>query len=263
MRVLYCFVLLLCLALFPLFAEIRSLNDIFPELPASVREEAFSGAGYFKSFGKVTSSALFGSPSSSALDPQITRTVLSKQPGFLVESIMVIPYKSGKDPLVDVYNALGNVRGLSGRLYHSFTRKEDIPLFEEVTRIESAKKNVPIADPSPISFVPRSETVYIRLKDVNFGTCFYRGDMTLNPQGLCYSLSNNKSLTYYLVPVIKEEKFIARLYFEPISEGILIYGITGADVSNFVSSRVDMASAIRKRLAVIIDWVVDGLPDKV
>jgi hypothetical protein len=83
--------------------------------------------------------------------------------------------------------------------------------------------------------------------------------MVLDQRGLRYSLSNNKSLTYFLIPVIKEEKFTAQLYFEPIQEGILIYGLAGADVSNFVSSRIDMASAISKRLAVIISWVADEI----
>jgi hypothetical protein len=59
--------------------------------------------------------------------------------------------------------------------------------------------------------------------------------------------------------VIKEEKFIAQLYFELIQEGILIYSIAGADVSDFVSSRIDMSSAISKRLAVIIAWVAEGI----
>jgi hypothetical protein len=61
-----------------------------------------------------------------------------------------------------------------------------------------------------------------------------------------------------LIPVIKQEKFTAQLYFEPITEGILVYGLAGADVSDFIMSRMDMSSAIGKRLAVIISWVIDG-----
>ncbi|MDR2257702.1 MAG: hypothetical protein LBE14_00980, partial [Treponema sp.] len=63
-------------------------------------------------------------------------------------------------------------------------------------------------------------------------------------------------------PVIKEEKFIAQLYFEPITEGVLVYSIAGADVSDFVASKIHMPSAIAKRLAVIISWVVDGISQK-
>jgi hypothetical protein len=46
---------------------------------------------------------------------------------------------------------------------------------------------------------------------------------------------------------------------EPLAEGVLLYGVSGAEVSAFVSKQVDMPSAIAKRLRVITGWVVDGL----
>jgi hypothetical protein len=233
----------------------RSFDEIFPEASPAVREAAFSKEGFYRSTEKIQRSALIGS-GRSAIDPQIIETIFQKQPSFLVESILVIP---GKADVLNVYNALGKIRGLKGRLYHSATRNENIPLFEDVTRIESAKKNNPIPDPAPASRIPSSETIYMRLKDVNFGNTYYRGDMTLVPHGLRYSLSNNKNVTYFFMPVIREEKFNVQLYFEPITEGILIYALAGADVSDFVASRVDMPSAIGKRLAVIIAWVAEGI----
>ena len=242
------------LTLSPLAAQ-RSFNEIFPDVPSAVREAAFSKEGFYRSTEKIQRSALIGS-GRSAVDPKIIDTIFSMQPNFLVESILVIP---GKANVLDVYNALGKIRELKGRRYHSFTRNEYVPLFEDVTRIESAKKNNPIPDPAPVSRVPPSETIYMRLKDVNFGNTYYRGDMTLVPHGLHYSLSNNKNITYFFISVIKEEKFKVQLYFEPIAEGILIYALAGADVSDFVSSRIDMSSAISKRLAVIISWVAEGI----
>jgi hypothetical protein len=236
----------------------RSFSEIFPKISPAVREAAFSSEGYTKSAGKIPASDLAAS-GKSAIDPQIIEAVFSKKPGFLVESIMVIPDSSGKYSLLDVYNALGRVRRLKGRLYHSHTRDEFVPLFEEVTRIESAKKNVPIADPAPAINIPPSETIFMRLKDANFGDSYYRGDMAPVHHGLRYSLSNYKNISYYFITVIKEEKFNAQFYFELINEGILLYSLAGADVSDFVSSRIDMESAISKRIAVIIGWVVDGI----
>jgi hypothetical protein len=244
-----------------LFSIKRSFNEIFPDIPSAVREEVFSRRGYCKASEQALPSVLMSS-GRSAIDPQIARSVLEKQPGFLVESIMVVPGTANQYSLLDVYNALGKIRGLKGRLYLSATRNEQIPLFEEVTRIESARKTNPIADPAPAMAIPSSETIYMRLKDVNFGNSYYRGDITLSQRGLNYRLSNNRSLTYFLVPVIKEEKFIAQMYFEPIAEGILIYALAGADVSDFVSSRIHMPSAISKRLSVIIEWVAEGITSR-
>jgi hypothetical protein len=243
---------------FPLFAQVRSFDAIFPGLAGNIRSAAFSGEGYIRSSTKSAGFKFLSEAGTSGIDPQIAGTVFSKQPGFIVESLRVIP-KTSDAGLLEVYNALGNIRGLKGRLYNSRTRNRDISLFEDATRLESEKKNVPVADPRPASTLPFSETVYIRLKDVNFGNSYYRGEMKLVQHGLRYSLSNYKNLSYLFVPVIKEERFIAQLYFELIQGGILIYSIAGADVSDFVSSRIDMASAISKRLAVIITWVAEGI----
>jgi len=236
----------------------RSFGEIFPGLSSAIRETSFSSEGYFKSYSRAPFSTIAGS-SSGGIETRIIATVLNKNPNFLVESILIVPCEPGEYSLLDVYNALGKIRGLKGRLYNSHTRGEAVPLFEDVTRIESARRNVPVDDPAPASRIPASETIYMRLKDANFGNSFYRGDMALEPRGLRYTLSNNKNLTYFLVPVIREERFTAQLYIEPISEGILIYGLAGADVSDFISSRIDMASAISKRLAVIIGWLAEGI----
>jgi len=237
-----------------------SFSDIFPGITPAARQAAFSNEGYSKSAENFPRSSLIGS--TGGIDPQLIDSVFAKNPGFLVESIKVIPAAEGKYSLLDVYNALGNIRGLKGRLYHSHTRNEEVPLFEDVTRIESPKKNTPVADPSPAARIPPSETIYMRLKDANFGNSFYRGDITLFQRGLRYNLTNNKNISYFFITVIKEEKFTVQFYFEVISEGILIYSLAGTEVSDFVSSRIDMASAINKRLAVLISWAAEGIAER-
>jgi hypothetical protein len=250
------FVLLLqIVCAIPVFAELRAFNDIFPNMDSGIRTAVFSASGYVKSSEKKSGLKIIG-------EPELTNAVMSKNPGFIVESISVIPAEPGTIKLLDVYNALGNIRGLKGRLYSSFTRKQEIPLFEDATRLVSERQLTAISDPAPASAVPRTETVFIKLKDVNFGNSYYRGEMALTENGLRYSMVNFKSLTYLLIPVIKEGKFISQLYFEPIKEGILIYSIAGADVSDFFSSKIDMDSAIAKRLAVIVSWASDGIVKK-
>jgi len=239
--------------------EKRSFNGIFPGIASTVRQAAFSNEGYSNPARNIPRSSLIGGASGSGIDPQIIDSVFAKKPVFFVESIKVIPDAEGRYSLLDVYNALGNTRGLKGRLYESFTRNEKVPLFEDVTRIESPSKNTPVTDPPPASRIPPSETIYMLLKDANFGNTYYRGDIALFQRGLRYSLTNNKNISYLFITVMKEENFTMQLYFEVISEGILIYSLAGADVSNFVSSRIDMPSAIGKRLAVIMSWAAEGI----
>jgi hypothetical protein len=235
--------------------ESRSFDLLFPRLDAATKGRIFSPEGFVVSTKTAAGLTLLAA---SALDAAISDSVFKQHPAYLTESLLVIP-TSKPVSFTRIYNAVGNIRGLKGRLYHSFTRKEETPLFEDATRIASSKKLSPIPDPPLAASVPASETIYIRLKDVNFGNSYYRADITANGQGLLYTLSNFKSLTYLFIPVIKEDKFIAQLYFEPIVEGVLVYSLAGTDVSDFIASQVDIPSAIRKRLDVIIQWATEGI----
>jgi hypothetical protein len=242
-----------------LFAQLRNFNDVFPNISGDIRDAAFGNSGYFKSGQKINGFTLIGSEKTCAIDPQIINIVLNRNPPYLVESIMVIPGKLGNVSLVDVYNALGNIRGLSGRTYNSFSRNREVPLFEDATRVAGEKRTTAIPDPPPTRILPRAETVYIKLKDANFGNTFYRAEIAIINNGLRYTLSNFKNISYLFVPVIREEKFIAQLYIEPIAEGVLIYSIAGTDISDFLASRINIDSAISKRLAVITSWAADGI----
>jgi len=244
------------------FAQPRLFNDIFPLINESIRSHIFSNEGYVRSSQRSGGFVIFGNEQGNRLDPQIVNFVLNRNPGYIVESVMIIQDTRRSTNLLDVYNALSNVRGLKGRLYNSHTRNRAVPLFEEATRIVSEKQTTAIPDPNPSQILPERETIYIRLKDINFGNTYYRGDIALIQNGLRYTLLNFRNLNYLFVPVIKEEKFIAQLYVEPIREGILIYSIAGADISDFVASKIDIDSAISKRLAVITAWAADGLKNR-
>ena len=265
MPVFFFFMILKCLVLFPVVAQpaARSFDDIFPNLSPAARAEAFSREGYVRTFSRRAAPATdFRQQvlaSGSTLDRDIIEAVLTMQPLVLVESILVIPDEGGRYSLLDVYNAISQTRNLQGRLYHSYRRDAYIPLFEEVIRLDAGRRNAPLADPAPAASVPRSETVYLRVRDANFGNTFYRGQMNLEGRGLRYSLTNNRTITYLMFPAIREGRFVAQMYFEPIAEGILIYSLAGVDVSNFVYSQIHMRSAISTRLAVIIGWAVDGI----
>ena len=236
--------------------SLRSFDSLFPYLGENRKNEVFSENGLIRSLGKNENLELIPSPDSGI---DLHRIILAKKTSYLAESLMVVPYTAKVYTRLDSYNALGKIRELKGRLYRSYTRKTEIPLFEEATRLESARKNNPIPDPPPALQLPATDTVYIRLKDVNFGNSYYRGDMSLSPYGVIYNLTNYKSLSYLFFTVMKEERFSAILYLEPLAEGMLVYSVAGADASDFIASRIDIPTAISKRLSVFIDWVGDGL----
>jgi hypothetical protein len=241
----------------PVFGQSRSFDQLFPGLGENQKRRVFSPEGLIVSSDNGTEPRLVHS---SAVDiDDIAGPILSRDFSCVVESLLVIPYQDHPVDLLNIYNALGKIRNLKGRLYHSSTRNENIPLFEDATRIKGAKSTSPVPDPSDVFTLPDTETVYLRLRDINFGNSFYRAELTAEKTGLRYHLSNFRSLTYLFIPVIKEDNFVTQMYFEPIAEGVLVYSIAGADVSDFIASRIDIPSAIRKRLEVILDWVIDGI----
>jgi hypothetical protein len=244
----------------PVFGQSRSFTSLFPNLDEEDKRTAFSAEGLAES--NNASAGLQLLPAGS-LGRNISQAVLDREPAIFVESILVIPYtniNTGRTfDLVTVYNALGKVRNLKGRIYHSASRDENVPLFEDAVRIASPQKTTVIPDAPDAAAIPASETVYIRLKDVNFGNSYYQAQITRTPEGLLYTLSNFRNLSYGFIPIIKEDKFIAQLYIEPLAEGLLVYSLAGADVSDFIASRISISSAIRKRLQVIVGWLIEGI----
>ena len=238
-----------------LFGQNRSFDALFPRLDREKRGHVFSPEGLIISAKTKTFQLL----PSSDVGIDLAGAVSRRNPAYLVEALMVIPTDGRDLGFLEIYNALRVIRGLKGRLYHSARRNDEVPLFEDATRVQSEGKTTPIPDPPPSATAPARETVYIRLKDVNFGNSYYRAEVSATGKGLLYSLSNFKTLSYLFIPVIKEGKFIAQLYFEPLAEGVLVYGIAGADVSDFIASQIHIPSAIQKRLEVIIQWVVEGI----
>jgi len=238
---------------------LRSFDELFPGLGAEQRKEVFSEDGFIHSLDKNEPLGLIPASGSGI---NLRGAIMVKQPSYLAESLLVVPYPGRTLTMLDAYNALGKIRDLKGRLYHSHTRNAEIPLFEDATRIESAKKTNPIPDPQDAKTLPSSETVYIRLKDVNFGNSYYRAEFSTGPYGVSYNLTNFKNLSYLLLTVMKEESFTAILYMEPLAEGMLVYSVAGADASDFIANRISLPSAIEKRLAVFIGWISDGIKQR-
>ena len=234
----------------------RTFDELFPRLEESQKREAFSEGGIIRSLRQGEELILSPSP-----DSGINYASRLQDHPYLTESLLLIPHGDTLLRVLDAYNALGKVQNLQGRLYHSHTRDSEIPLFEDATRLESDRRTSSIPDPPPASSLPSHETVYIRLRDVNFGNTYYRAEISPQGPGLLYHLTNNRTINYLLFPVMREGNFSAFLYMEPLEEGMLVYSVAGTQVSDFVARQIDIPSAISKRLAVFVAWIGDGLTE--
>jgi hypothetical protein len=237
-------------------APLRAFDELFPDTDAARKAAVFGEKGLIRALGKNETLELIPS-----LGPglDLRADVTRKNPAYLAEALIVIPYSGRTLDRLDAYNAIGKVADLKGRLYPSHARNAEVPLFEDATRIKSERDTSPVPDPAPAGELPVSETVYIRVKDVNFGNSYYRGELSASPYGIIYSLTNFRTLSFLIFTVLKEEKFTATMYMEPLAEGMLIYIVAGADASDFISKRIDIPSAMAKRGAVFVGWIADNI----
>ena len=234
---------------------VRVFNDLFPGLDENRRYEVFTEDGLIRIHEKNPKLELIPSESSGV---DLLSTIMKSNPVYFAESLIVIPYSGRTLNKLDIFNTLGQVRELKGIKYYSHTRKTDIPLFTEATRIENGTRNRPIPDPEPAAVLPPSDTMYVLLKDYNFGNCYFKCDVTPGPYGMTYYLTNTRNMSFLIFTVIKEEKFSATMYAEPLAEGMLLYIVAGADVPNFIGNRIDVPYNIAKRGAIFLDWASAG-----
>ena len=253
-RTIILYITLFFMALSPLYSQ-RSFDEIFPDLSENHRRNALAD-GVIQTINKGDSFAIIPARGSGV---DLHSIIAGRNFPYITESLIVIPNRERSYTLLDAYNALGNIQDLKGRLYPSHTRGQDVPLFEEASRVESDRRNNPIPDPPPALVLPSHETVYIRLRDVNFGNTYYRSEITPSGRGLLFNLTNYRNISLLFFTIMRAENFTALLYMEPIQEGMLIYSVAGTDVSDFAASLVDIPSAISKRLHVFVGWVYDGL----
>ncbi|MDR1787734.1 MAG: hypothetical protein LBR16_04715 [Treponema sp.] len=234
----------------------RSFDVLFPGLPKSSREQVFAQGGLIRSV-ESQKELLVLPAAGSGID--LLGPVLARHPNHCVEALALIPYTGSALKTVNLYNVLGKISSLKGRVYHSASRDKNVALFEEASRVSEKNGGAALPDLPDAAVLPASQVLYLRLKDANFGNTYYRADIRASGRGILYGLYNTKTITYMLFPVMKEEAFAAHLYLEILDEGVLVYSVAGADVSGFISSRINIPSAIRKRIEVILGWISDGI----
>ena len=234
----------------------RFLHHLFPDLGVDQMQAVFSRAGLRNTFVWRETPQILPA-SNSGID--LLDIVMEKKPVQLVEALAVIPYNQRVLTRLDAYNAIGRIENISTYTVYSSSREEFIPLFEESTRLDNGSRSRPIPDPPPAAVLPSSETVYIRLKDTFFGNTFFRGTFSVSQYGIIYNMTNNTPVWFMVFPIMRAERFTAIIYVEPISEGMLIYGVAGLTVPEFLLNRMDIGFQIDRRVSLLMRWLRDGL----
>jgi len=234
--------------------ENRSLDTLFPSFTDRQRRLAVNNQVIRSSFAKGEAATLIPNP---ALEINLLDSVMRKDPSHLIEALVIVPYNERELDLLDIYNALGRIGNIKDCAV--LFRGNDYYIFTESTRIDNTRNRRAISDPAPAAFLPFSETMYLRLKEVSFGNLFIRGDISISMYGITYSMTNFTDIRYFLVPIMRAERYATIIYLEPIKEGILIYSLTGFYLPGFIADRVNLTPSINRRIDVFIKWITEGL----
>jgi hypothetical protein len=171
--------------------------------------------------------------------------------------MIVVPYHDIELDILDIYNALGKIEDISN--YSFVINGKFYNIFEETTRIESARNRKSISDPPPADMLPYSETMYLRFKDAEYGNLYIRGEVSMSLYGITYNLTNFTDVRYFFFFFMKAEGISIIIYLEPIKEGVLVYSMSGIYVPGFIADRVNLTPSINRRISALVSWITDGI----
>jgi len=237
--------------------EVRSFNDVFPGLSIEQKIAIMSNRGMRNSFEKDGFPTLIPGPDSGI---NLLDSVMSKKPSHIIEALIVVPYNRRELDFLDIYNALRRIKNIQD---HTLTiRGNDIKVFVDTTRLESAQRRRPVPDPPHADKLPYSETMYLRFVDQYMGDLYLRGEVSIGLYGITYSLSNFRDVSYSIFRIMKAESFSAIIYLEPVKEGILVYSMSGIYIPGFIAHRVNLTPNMNNRITVLVNWITEGLREE-
>jgi hypothetical protein len=237
--------------------ELRSLNNVFPDLTLVQRAAVMNGRGARYSFEKDGSPSLIPGADSGI---NLLSSVMSKKPSHIIEALIVVPCNRRELDFLDIYNALRRIKNIQD---HTLPiRGNDVKIFMDTTRLESAQRRRPVPDPPHADTLPNSETMYLRFVDQYMGDLYLRGEVSIGLYGITYSLSNFRDVSYSIFRIMKAESFSAIIYLEPVKEGILVYSMSGIYIPGFIAHRVNLTPNMNNRITVLVNWITEGLREE-
>jgi len=250
--------LLLAGVLAPVVAGAQSAGtrSLFPRIDDEGWKRVMSGAIEAREASSVADLRLM--PAS--VEASSIRAALAVRSAWpvLVESVFLLKLPSGRLDELAALNALSVVSTMSGITYDSYRRGSGTVLFDDVYLVDkpgSAKRRPEL----PFADMPESASFDIHLRDVNFGSCWYRLDFDSRGTGLRLSLTNTRPMSIFLVRAFDQSALRVEFAMLPVSEGVLVYGVAAGAPARLASEVVDMYSAVLKRLDSIRGWVLGRL----
>lgn len=165
---------------------------------------------------------------------------------------------TGSAARLDVYNTLTAFETMSGITYFSFNRNRETVLYSDVFRTDAPGSRKRLPD-TILTSLPSRTTYDLHIKDVNFGSTWYRIEFESLENGIELVMTNSQNINLLVLRVFEKGDLDMRFAFTTVDEGILIYGVCMAKANPQAERLVDMFSAIEKRIDAVRGWMAGRL----
>lgn len=188
------------------------------------------------------------------LSENIRETLGDARPNVLSETIIVVPRGITDSEYLELYNSLRRVSELSDIEYYNPEKEKWHALFDFSYRVEDEESEAPLPDPV-VADIPRSDEILVRQGLPPFGDTVSRYSYEARGNAFLFSSVNVTRITYKGFPVVAPEDMISSFLLIRGSDYVLLYGVGGARVFNFLgllSGVID--NSFESRTTGLFDW---------
>jgi hypothetical protein len=184
----------------------------------------------------------------------IRETLGDARPNVLSETIILVRRGITDSEYLELYNSLRRVSELSDIEYYNPEKEKWHPLFDFSYRVEDEESETPLPDPV-VTRIPRSDQLLVRQGLPPFGDTVSRYSYRALDNAFLFSGVNVTRITYKGFPVVTPEEMISSFLLIRGSDYVLLYGVGGARVFNFLgllSGVID--NSFESRTTGLFDW---------
>jgi len=188
------------------------------------------------------------------LSKDIREIIEDARPNVLSETIILVPRGITDSEYLELYNSLRRVSELGDIEYYNPEKEKWHPLFDFSYRVRNEESDTPLPDPV-VARIPRSDEILVRQGIPPFGEAVSRYRYEGGDNAFLFSGVNITRITYKGFPVVAPEEMISSFLLIRGSDYVLLYGVGGARVFNFLGLLSGVIeNSFESRTTGLFDW---------
>jgi hypothetical protein len=176
------------------------------------------------------------------------------RPNVLSETLILIRRGVTDAEYLELYNSLRRVSELDGIEYYNPEKDKWHPLFTSSFRVPDEESDRRLPDPV-VTTIPQRDRILVRQGLPPFGETVSRYTYTSRHEAVHFHGENLTRITYRGFPVVGPEEMITHFLLIRESNYLLVYGVGGAQVFNFLGLLSGVIeNSFTSRTTGLFDW---------